>query len=129
MIFMHKIDLDKYMNTNWTFTPIQYDGLRFDHPDDGRWISLKLAPYESTDEAIATGVRTDRGTLSVTCYHRSATQSFKLANGISEFLSNVEISGASYGVGKDDGFGAVNLDNDIYQTVVMFDIIMHKLEC
>jgi len=129
MIFNHKVDIDKYMEANWTFTPVQYDGIRFEHPANGRWISLQLVPYDSIDEAIGTGVQTDRGTLLVRCYGRSATESFKLANGITEFISNKEIAGAVYDRGKGDGLGAVSLENDIYQTVVMFDIIMHSANC
>ena len=87
-----------------------------------RWISIFLQPEAATMEK-------ESGLFRVICYGSSATIAFNLVEEVKSFLDNEVIDGLSFSVGYGDGLGVINLENGIYQTVVLFDIIVFNINC
>lgn len=126
MLYEVAKEINKYFDFNWMQTPIQYDGINFKTPDDGIWISIKLVPYERTNETLGTGVTMERGLLKVFSYSQSATLSYQLAQEVSLFIEQTVIDGAFIDVGSADGNGAINLHDDIYETLTNFNVMLSQ---
>jgi len=122
MIFKAIEDINKHFNTGFTVCDIEYEGLRFSAPDNKKWISLFLIPEDANKEG-------ESGLLKVICYDTSATLCFKLADEVKDFLDNAQFNGLSFDLGAGDGLGCLNLENGIYQTVVLFDMRTLNINC
>jgi hypothetical protein len=122
MLFSKQEIINTYFNDNFTDCPVEYEGLRFETPDTKEWISLFLLPESANKEA-------ENGLFKIICYSSSATLVFKLADKVKAFLDNAQFDGLSFGIGYGDGLGCSNLENGIYQTVVLFDVEAINVNC
>ena len=122
MLFEFQSVLNKHFDANFSLCPVEYEGIRFNTPADREWISLHFLP-EDADEGK------ENGLVRVICYSSSATLAFSLAADVKKFLDNAFIEGVDIGVGRGDGLGAINLENGIWQTVLLFDIMAVNVKC
>ena len=121
-----KKELETHFNTNWSATPIQWEGLDFTRPTDGKWIALKFHPINRLLYAFDgnTGRNADTAQLEVFTYGDSSTESISLGDDVKTFIENWKYSTADarVGLGVPDGNGVINLDNNIYESVLTFQI-------
>ncbi len=122
MLYAYKEKVDQYFNDNWITTPIQYDGIRFDKPSDGIWISVQLVPYARESDTFGGGGNFNRGLVKVFAYSTSVTLSFQLAQSLQVFLDEVSIDEAFINIGVPDGNGAIHLQDGVYETLTNFEI-------
>ena len=122
MLFSSQEKINEYFSNNFTDCLVEYEGLRFDHPDLKEWISLYLLPEEASKTV-------ESGLFKVVCYSSSATLAFKLGDKVKTFLDNTQFESLTFGIGYGDGLGILNLENGIYQTVVLFDVEAMHTNC
>ena len=119
--------IDKHFQYNWAATPIQYDGANFTAPQDGRWISVRLIPYDRQSMSANHGLKVDYALIKVYCYDTSTTKCYNLARAVQTFLECKNIPTDTrneiiVGVGVPSGDGATPLDNSVYETVLDFTV-------
>ncbi len=124
-----KPELDRYFDTNWASTPVQYDGVRFEKPDYNKWISVQLVPVSRIDATFGDGVDEERGIVKVYCYDNSPTLVYKLASEVLNFLEITAIGDAFVDMGQSDGNGAVPLHDGIYETLINFSVQYNTSNC
>ena len=122
MLYEYKSKIDKYFDANWSETPIQYDGIHFDMPTDGRWISIQLHPFYAIEETFGRAVTDERGLIKVFAYDKSATLTFELSNDVCLFLNEIFIDGAFVNTGVPDGRGAMPLRDGVFESLTNFTI-------
>ena len=119
--------VDKYFQDNWTGTPIQYDGANFKMPVDGKWISVRLVPYDRQSLSANNGLKVDYALIRVFCYDTSVTKCYNLGKQVQDFLECKKIptdtaSELIVEVAVPNGDGATPLHNSIYETVLNFTV-------
>ncbi|RLA68955.1 MAG: hypothetical protein DRG09_06930 [Epsilonproteobacteria bacterium] len=124
MLFSHNGEINKYFNDNWMDTPIQYEGIRFDTPTDGKWISLQVHPYGREEQTFGKGVRKEKGLLKVFVYETSATLAYELASQVDTFIAETFISKIFIDVGSPDGQGAEALKDGIFEVLLNFEMTL-----
>lgn len=126
MLYGLNPSINKYFNDNWMSTPVQYEGIRFESPADGEWISISLHPYEREEQTFGNNVTFENGLLKIFSYSTSSTLAYKLAQEVSLFIEETFIDEAFIGVGKGDSNGAIPLDNNIYEVLTLFEVILSQ---
>ena len=132
-MFNDKNVIDKYFMDNWTDTPISYEGVPFSHPKDGKWIHVAFLVYDRQVYGMdgRTGRKKDWGKIVVRCYDSSPTLSMRLANKVQLFLECIAITADDgndimIDMGISDEFGAVDLDNGIFEVQLSFKCIKYN---
>lgn len=129
MVFL-KQEIEAYFHSSWSDTPIQWEGIDFSAPTDGEWIALKfnaidraLYAYDGND-----GRTRDIAQLQVMTYGKTTTASLSLGDDVKAFIENHNYSNvdAKVGLGVPDGNGVLNLENDIFESVLTFEIISYN---
>jgi len=123
-IFNAKPLVDTEFQSNWTETPIQYDGADFAEPS-ADWIAIALIPTDRKTvgfDGTLGGRKSEEGIIRVRAYAKSATQALHLTGKVATFLECREFAGVSVGVCEPDGGGAVPLENGLYETETTFNV-------
>lgn len=117
-----KASLEQYFLSNWTSTPIQFEGIKFDYSGKTNWISLVLAPAFADRygfDGTATGRVRYVGIQKVFCYAKNPTKAFQLADSVKTFLNGLQIGGSVIDLGQDGT--ALDLQNGYFEVVVNFE--------
>jgi len=118
MIADIKKDIETHFQSNWTDTPIQWEGVRFDSVDS--WISLKLIPI--ANEANTCSRIFNNLQLQVLCYDITHTKVMELSDKVSEFASCIDLTSCHIQVGSYDGLGVIPLENNVSFLNTIFEI-------
>lgn len=125
-----KQELEAYFNDNWVDTPIQWDGIDFSKPVGGSWIGLKFNPIDRALYAYdgQDGRNRDLAQLEVMTYGKTTTASISLGDDVKTFIENWKFvtNDAQVGLGVPDGNGVINLESDIFESVLTFEIISYN---
>lgn len=116
-----KSNIETYMQTNWTLTSIQFDGVPFDYTSLVSWISLVYLPAINSQysfDGTSTGRILSEGVLKIFCYAKSTTLAFQLADSVKTALNGKNISNVELAIGSDGA--ALNLDNGYFEVPVSF---------
>ena len=127
-IFNAKPLVDVEFQSNWTDTPIQYDGADFAEPHM-EWIAISLIPTDRKTvgfDGTLGGRKSEEGIIRVRAYSASSTLALQLTGKVATFLECREFAGLSVGVCEPDGGGAVPLENGLYETETTFNIKVIK---
>ena len=112
------IDINTQFQSNWTHTPIQYEGVNFDSVDE--WISLKLIPIENTANTCNRVYNNLQ--LQVLCYSTNHTKVMMLSDKVSEFASCIDLASCHLSVGSYDGLGCIPLENGVSFLNTIFEV-------
>ena len=125
MLLNTKKEIDKFFLNGWTETPIQFEGTKFEDTDARRWISLQTIPYDRELKGFdgGTGRKITHYTEVVRCFAPNALKSFELAQQVLNFFECVRLGSIAVKTGIGDGNGAIDLENNLFQLSVNFDII------
>lgn len=125
-----KVGIDTKFVNEWVATPIQWDGLDFKSPTDKKWIGLKFTPIDRKAYAFdgSDGRTTDKALLEVSIYGSSSTESLSIGDDVKAFIENWNYTSidAKVGLGVPDGHGVINLENDIFESVLTFQITRYN---
>lgn len=113
-----KANLETYLQSNWTQTTIQFEGVPFNYNGLEKWISLKYVGV--SNEAFIQGQATN-GQLQVFCYSKNSPLCHKLADDVSTLLSCKMVSDVEVSIGQVQG-SALNLDNGFFELLVTFEV-------
>lgn len=116
-----KSNLETYLQTNWTLTSIQYDGVPFSYSGLTNWISVVYTPAINSQYAFdgsSTGRILSEGVLKIFCYAKSTTLAFSLADSVKTALNGKNISNVELSIGSDGA--ALDLGNGYFEVPVSF---------
>ena len=126
-MFQNKNTIDKFMLDNWTLTPISFDMANFTVPQNKKWVSVQLIPYDRQLIGLSPshGRKLDYGIIRVRTYDISATKAFLLAFGVQNILECVTMNNSDgtqlmVEMGIGDGEGATDMGNGVFRATMNF---------
>ncbi len=118
MIADIKKDIETHFQNGWSDTPIQWEGIDFESPDE--WISLKVIPITATANTCKRVFSNLQ--LQVLCYSTNHTKVMELSDKVSNFASCVDLTTCHIQVGSYDGLGCISLDNGVSFLNTVFEV-------
>lgn len=119
-----KATIEQEFLSNWSTTPIQFEGVKFDYTGKDSWVSLVYTPVVS-DRYGFNGTAIGRvryvGIQKVFCYAKNPTKAYKLADAVKTFLNGKEINGLVFDIGQDRA--VLDLNNGYFETVVNTEVV------
>lgn len=117
-----KSTVEQFFLDNWIDSPIDWNGEDFEVPTDKEYISLQFIPFDRNKYAFdgTNGRSKDDTMLKVRSYSNNPQKSFQLQDKVILFLEDQQFGNTYYRIAKPDGNGAVDFENDIYETTTNF---------
>lgn len=113
-----KASLETYLQTNWTQTTIQFEGVPFSYSGLTKWISTKYVGV--SNEAFIQGQATN-GQFQIFCYAQNSPLCHKLADDVSTLLSCKIVDFVEVSIGQVQG-SSLNLDNGFFELMITFEV-------
>ena len=123
-----KTTLETYIQTNWTTTSIQWQGVPFSSNGLTQWIGTKFVPVMNEVYAFdgsSCGRIEYNAQLQIFCYAKNPTKAIQLSDSIMTFLNGTQHSpNITVGIGQVDS-GAIDLENGIFEVMVWFEVNLY----
>ena len=112
-----KVEIEKYIQANWTQTPVKFQGSTFAQTSE--WVSVVFIPLDRSLYAFdgGDGRKKDTVMLKVLSYSDNPTKCLGLEDDVRAFLEciNIPNNNARVGMGKPDGLGVIDLENGVFE--------------
>ena len=82
--------IEKYFSDNWTTTPIQFDNVKFNKPNDSKWVTITITTGSSTQITLGSDSPLNRhvGTIIVQVFTQAGVGS-KQAKELARDVANI----------------------------------------